>query len=361
LLAPEDLARHILEAYGRHGTLRDRDYTLVRSGRRYSLIPADESPPLPELEEVADILPALENIGRRTLEDELALREPLLLEALGKVAPYSSKEEKRERNLSAWLCHSLGQRALWPCLRLRPGQWIPQGDWPWLLFIVGASSEERNMAANAMMMLLQKPADPRRIQDIWQQAYEQGFEEITLPSRGTAISGLNGWLDSVKNITEGEAAAVRVLLNARALDARRAEQYQVDPVAEAAEEHGWNRTEQVVASVLWLFDLWLDEDESSGIYDEWKSEARVVKQLQMWGIQELEALGALHTAVTHKWLQMRKYLAGREVKRRYRIWPRGGDDLEAWLGIEAGGRLGKVRLLVENARQIALAERRNSR
>ena len=134
-----------------------------------------------------------------------------------------------------------------------------------------------------------------------------------------------------------------------------------DTVARLAEEHGWNRTEQVVARVLWLFDLWRDEDETSGIHDEWKSEARVVKQLQMWGIQELEALGALHIAVTHKWLQMRKYLAGREVKRQYGIWPRGKGDLEVWLRIEAGGRLGKVRLLVENACQIALAERRDSR
>lgn len=129
-------------------------------------------------------------------------------------------------------------------------------------------------------------------------------------------------------------------------------------VAQHAEEHGWSRTEQVAASVLWLFDLWRDEDETSGIYDEWKSEALVVKQLEMWGIQELEALGALHIAVSHKWLQMRKYLVGREMKRQYRIRPRGGDDLEAWLRIEAGGRFGKVRLLVENARKVALAERR---
>jgi len=242
---------------------------------------------------------------------------------------------------------------------LRPGQWIPQGEWPWLLFIVRASSEEREAAVNALMMVLRERADGWVLQQLFEQAERQGWKDMTLPGRGTVVLGPRGWLDLTKNMTKGEATAVRVLLNAQDLDVRRAEEYQLDPVvAEAAEERGWNRTEQVVASVLWLFDLWLDEDESSAIYGEWKREALVVKQLEMWGIQELEALGALHIAVSHKWLQMRKYLVGREMKRQYRIRPRGGDDLEAWLRIEAGGRFGKVRLLVENAPKAALAERR---
>jgi uracil-DNA glycosylase family 4 len=133
-----------------------------------------------------------------------------------------------------------------------------------------------------------------------------------------------------------------------------------ETVAHIADEHGWSRTEQVAASVLGLFDLWRDEEETSGTYDEWKSEALVVKQLEMWGIQELEVLGALHIAVSHKWLEMRKYLAGREVRRQYRVRPRGGDDLDVWLRIEAGGRFGKVRLLVENAREVALAHEGDS-
>jgi RecA-family ATPase len=362
LLAPEDLAKHILEAYQRHGTLRDRDYTLmVRSARRYCLIPGDESPLSPELEEAADILPSLGDVGRRTLEDELALRCPLLLEALQEVPPCASVEDKLERNLSAWLCWLLAHRAWWPCLRLRPGEWIAPGDWPWLLFIVRASTKERETAVNALMMLLGEPADEWLRQKIFGQAERQGFGKVTLPGSGAAVWGPRGWLDFTKNMTKGEATAARVLLNAHDVDARRTRKDALDRlVAEAAKEHRWTRTEQSVASVLWLFDVWRDEDQSLGIDGEWKTEHRVVKQLGMWGIQELEVLGALHIAVSHKWLQMRKYLAGREVRRQYRVRPRGGDDLDVWLRIEAGGRFGKVRLLVENGREVALADGRDS-